>query len=364
MTDVYSLGRGSSAPPLPKDIRAAWARLHASQRPHASPFLHPAYAEAVAATRNDVQVLVEGPGHELTSVIAIVRKGANALTLGGRLSDVHAPLYDAGVASASHDVPAWLHGAALRRWRFDRLPEGNVPAAAFVWKTLSAPYLDLSGGFDPYRAARRAAGSEVIDQAMRKGRKLAREVAPLRFLWHDDSQAILAQLLAWKGEQRRQSASPDVLKEPWARAALEHLIVERDAGVSALVCSLWAGERLVAAHAGIATQDILVWWVPAYEPALAEYSPGLVLMVELIREAAARGYQRIDLGPGDERYKLSLATGTVALVSGELDLSRWRGALHRTLRRTRERIRSTTLERAYAATKAALRRASHAARGR
>lgn len=362
MADLFALGAGATRiPALSGADRAAWAALHAAARPHASPFLHPAYAEAVATARGDVRVLVERRDGALVGATAFVVRGATAMTLGGRMSDVHGPLRAPG---AVPDVAGALRAAGIARWRFDRLAAEDVPAGAYVWRSAPAPELDLTGGFDGYRTARRAAGSETIDQGLRKARKLAREVGPLRLVWHDDDLATLARLMKWKADQRLRTASPDVFAEPFARAAVQSLVAPRDAELRGLVASLWAGDHLVAAHLGVATRDVLACWVPTYDPAFAGYSPGLVMLVELTRAACERGVSRLDLGPGDERYKGSLSTGARDFASGELDLSRWRGALNRALRAARERIRETSFERTYARSKDALRRAALALRRR
>ena len=60
-------------------------------------------------------------------------------------------------------------------------------------------------------------------------------------------------------------------------------------------------------------------WFPAFDPAFARYSPGLILFRELAKAAAARGIRRIDLGKGPERYKVELKTGDVAIAEGSID---------------------------------------------
>jgi CelD/BcsL family acetyltransferase involved in cellulose biosynthesis len=64
--------------------------------------------------------------------------------------------------------------------------------------------------------------------------------------------------------------------------------------------------------------DRLCWWFPAYDPELARYSPGLILLLELIAEGAARGVPVLDLGRGEHDYKLRVADRFYEVAEGEV----------------------------------------------
>ncbi|HZD05938.1 MAG TPA: GNAT family N-acetyltransferase, partial [Longimicrobiales bacterium] len=62
-------------------------------------------------------------------------------------------------------------------------------------------------------------------------------------------------------------------------------------------------------------------WIPGYNQDLSRYSPGLLALIEVARAAPERGIERIDLGPGEELYKLRAATdfrdvGVASVSSG------------------------------------------------
>jgi CelD/BcsL family acetyltransferase involved in cellulose biosynthesis len=73
---------------------------------------------------------------------------------------------------------------------------------------------------------------------------------------------------------------------------------------------------LVAAHFGIRSRRIWHWWFPAYDREFARYSPGLILLVEMMRAAEGLGLERIDLGRGEALYKRRLMTGAATVYSG------------------------------------------------
>ena len=86
-------------------------------------------------------------------------------------------------------------------------------------------------------------------------------------------------------------------------------------------------------------------WFPAYDPALAKYSPGLILWLELARAAAVLGLEHIDLGKGQERYKTSLQSGAVQLAEGSIDFRFVAGSLRHGWLYTRELVRASPLRR-------------------
>ena len=76
----------------------------------------------------------------------------------------------------------------------------------------------------------------------------------------------------------------------------------------------------MAAHFGLRADSTLSCWFPAYEPDFSKYSPGLVLHLRMAEAAAHCGLSRLELGKGDEEYKQSLKTGSVAVGEGWLRL--------------------------------------------
>ena len=67
------------------------------------------------------------------------------------------------------------------------------------------------------------------------------------------------------------------------------------------------------------TRRVLHYWFPSYERSVSRYSPGGILLLHMAKRCAELGVERIDLGKGDERYKLSLQTATTPLYIGAAD---------------------------------------------
>ena len=104
---------------------------------------------------------------------------------------------------------------------------------------------------------------------------------------------------------------------------------------------LYAGDEPVAGHFGLAYGGVLAHWFPAYDPRYSKYSPGLLQLLEMTKDAPGLGIRSIDLGKGEARYKqdmksydLTVAEGTaigrpllgnVLRVFGKLRPAGWRG---------------------------------------
>jgi CelD/BcsL family acetyltransferase involved in cellulose biosynthesis len=59
----------------------------------------------------------------------------------------------------------------------------------------------------------------------------------------------------------------------------------------------------VAYHFGFRRGKTLIWYKPTFDPALADFSPGLVLIRKLIEHAIATGCDELDFTIGDEPFK-------------------------------------------------------------
>jgi CelD/BcsL family acetyltransferase involved in cellulose biosynthesis len=74
----------------------------------------------------------------------------------------------------------------------------------------------------------------------------------------------------------------------------------------------------VAVHLGLLGKDRLSWWFPAYDPDFGRYSPGLILLLDLINEASSRGIPLVDLGRGEHDYKLRVTSQFYEVAAGEV----------------------------------------------
>jgi CelD/BcsL family acetyltransferase involved in cellulose biosynthesis len=242
------------------------------------------------------------------------------------------------------DARELLRGCGLTAWRFDHLITAQASFQPYHCVVADSPYLDISRGYEAYLAQQREKGSHTIPKTLQKARKMARELAaPLRFEPHTTDRRVLAKLIDWKQQQYAELKDVNYLAPRWTKMLLESVVDMRDEAFSGMMSALYVGERLAAIHLGIRSYDVLHAWFPTYDPALANYSPGLVLWVELLQACPALHIGRIDLGKGQQRFKTSLMSAAEPVAEGTVDLRRMQASFRRTWLHARDWIRATPL---------------------
>ena len=74
--------------------------------------------------------------------------------------------------------------------------------------------------------------------------------------------------------------------------------------------TLKAGDRLTAIEYSLHAGDRYHFWFPAYQPALARCSPGILLTMDTMQQGCAQGYRVFDFGFGGEGYKKYFCNAT------------------------------------------------------
>lgn len=289
----------------------AWRAIQAA-RPHmGSPYLAPEWALALARS---------GGPDARSGRVAVLREGARpvgffparvgaftALPLGSPLCD-----YQAVVAEEGVRLDARRLARALRVQRVDLYNAlTDSPGLAPHLRVFGESHvIDLAQGFDAYAAERKAAGSNILADTAKKKRKLEKEVGPAVFTAESPSREDWDTAVAWKRAQYRATRQTDIFATPWVPAFLDRLRGEADDRFGARLFTLHAGGKLLATHIALVNGPVLHAWFIAHDEEAQRYSPGVVLIVEMLRWAAARGMREFDLGPGAYRFKTSLANAS------------------------------------------------------
>src|SRR5678816_1993574 len=93
------------------------------------------------------------------------------------------------------------------------------------------------------------------------------------------------------------------IRDRWGRELVERIHSAHEAGFAGMLSLLYADDRLVAGHLGMRSRTVWHYWFPAYDAALAKYSPGLILLLKMAENAQSLGLRAIDLGKGLSQYK-------------------------------------------------------------
>ncbi len=219
---------------------------------------------------------------------------------------------------ASAGTPAISPRCCARRAReagIDLFAFSNLPAR---WEGLDHPLALLPGAPSPspaFASALPRVHRDWLDArfsraAQKKLRKKARKLEALGALAHvraeggDEAARLLEAFFAHKAAQARARGERDLFARPEVRDLLRRLL---DCGAMEMH-ALKAGERIVATFGALPGGRRLSGLVVSYDGdrEVAAASPGEWLMIEVARDAIARGFEAFDLGVGESRYKREL----------------------------------------------------------
>ncbi len=308
---------------------STWARLQQADEALASPFFRPEFTAAVARVRDDVQVALLERAGAVVGFFPFQRgRGGIGLPVGGARSNYHGVIAARGLR---WDARQLIRGCELRIWDFDHLIGTQAPFVPFHTHTTISYVIDLSDGFQPYLATQRANGSRAVQRLREKARRLEREVGPLRFEPCEPSRAALDALMGWKSAQYQRTGEQDRFAIGWNVRLLQEIHATQTDGFVGMLAALYAGDALTAAVMGMRSGPVFHWWFPAYDPAFARYSPGLVLLLKLVEGADQLGLRTIDLGKDPALYKQRWANAAIPLAEGSVATD-WPLALRRRAR--------------------------------
>lgn len=315
----------------------AWTRFCDHDPERDSPFLRPEFVAVNAGVRDHVRVGVVTCDDEPVAFFPFQDDGGQAQAIAGRLSECHGAIARDDIDWSPQKL---LAACGISSWHFDHLPEGQPAFSEFCWGTKPSPYADLSDGYQAYRTGLKRSGS-TLSQVERKGRKLQREVGPLRFEPHTDAPEVFDALVRWKTAQHQRTNVLEVMRHEWVRNLLQSVIEYESPGFAGRFSALYAGDELLAVHLGLRSRSTLHIWFPAYNVEYEKYSPGLVLLLHLFETCEEWGISRVEFGPGEERYKQNLKTGDRPVAEGMVSRNRMESALRAGWYATKTKIRSS-----------------------
>jgi CelD/BcsL family acetyltransferase involved in cellulose biosynthesis len=323
-----------SAQELNPDLVRIWRELQSRNPCLSSPFFCPEFTVAVGEIRDGVKIAVIEENGKIVAFFPWQKgKAGTGEAVGGRLSDYH------GVICAPEfrcDGFALLKACSLAAWDFDHLVAAQGFFAPFHRKIAASPFIDLSLGFDAWRAKCKAVRSEQITI-----RRLQRAFSGIRLETHCNDSRMLALIMAWKSAQYVRTGRKWGF-DPQTTALIQHLHRIQTPHFAGILSVLYVGDTPVAGHFGMRSTEELHWWFPAYSTEHARYSPGTVLLIKMAEAANSAGLTRIDLGKGRAQYKDRFKTGENLLAEGSIErpsLVKIRRRVDRMMRNTERAIR-------------------------
>lgn len=320
---------------------ARWRRIQSEQSLLHSPYFCPEFTTLTAAVRDDVEVgLLYDERDGLAGFFPFQRQSRwRGRPVGGPLSDYQGLIRR---AEGRVDPKELLRGCKLRSWEFDHLLADQPSLQPYHEAATCSPVIDLSQGYAAYRDDVRRVTRQLAT-VERKRRKMTREIGPLRFEVHVTDEGDLERLFQWKSEQYRRTENVDVFAYPWTKRLLRRILATQTEDFAGLFSTLHVGDELLAAHLGMRSRTVWHYWFPAYNQQFRKFSPGLLLLLEMVKHAPSLGLQIIDLGKDDARYKRQFSNASVPLAEGSVPRRDLQQRLSRTGHQVAEFIRGTPL---------------------
>ena len=293
---------------LTSTLESEWRALQLSNPALHGPCFHPLLFKTIGAHFERIETLViEGE-----------RKGFLPYHLGeGPRIAEPVPMCDYQMVLAepgsSWNISEILNSGRLIAWDFDHLMLETIgvdPSA--VYSATHSRQIDVRAGYDHYIASMTAAGKSQRN-LKEKRKKLERDYGPVRFVPFLPDVEDLNHIFRWKTSRFGEVGEA-------ARQTLRDLHSTAKDGLRGILSGLYAGDTLVAIHFGLAADGILFYWFPSFNPDMRRYTPGALLVQELISHLPQFQAQTLDLGPGGEGYKDYFSNHTVSLISGTYEL--------------------------------------------
>ena len=297
--------------------RRAWSCLRSDNPALYSPYFDISYCDHVAALRGDTYVVVASRDDIPVAFLPYQSAGKFAAPIGAPMTDYH------GVIKAADEpleAAALLRAAELGAFNFNSLiadESWENPALPLTIRgEHNAAIMNLSKGASAWRDARDGSYRRSLKSLRRRIRKSEAEVGERRFVFKSNDQELFDTLIDWKRAQFKTTGKYDVLSAGWTLELLERLWKSPESELHCELHALYFGDTLAAIDFGLTDGPTYHSWIVAYNSATASYSPGIQLLEGLIDEAAALGYQKIDLGAGTDGYKKNYATDSLSVKSG------------------------------------------------
>jgi CelD/BcsL family acetyltransferase involved in cellulose biosynthesis len=307
----------------PQELSAAqvarWSELQASGLD--SPFLSPHWARAVERTQaagvQHVRVAVLRQDGRDAGFFAARAGAFTAMPAGAPMCDYQGVVAEPGLVVEPRALVAAL---GVHRLDYSHMLEEQAAFAPYARGRAVSHVVDVSHGFAAYAAARKAEGVGVLKDAAKKRRKAEREAGEARFTAFSRSSADFNQLIAWKRAQLKATDQTDIFEAGWTLRLLRELFESRDPDFGGVLFTLHLGDKLAAAHFHLHGRGVIHGWMIAHNPELERYSPGVALFVDILQWMDETPYKRLDLGPGDYRFKTELANARQGVTHGFVGL--------------------------------------------
>ncbi|MEO1554487.1 MAG: GNAT family N-acetyltransferase [Pseudomonadota bacterium] len=321
----------------PQQLSAEQWQIYAALRDARSiyddPFFDPDFARLVGDVREDTRI---GFASDKDGVFAIwalhVRPGNWARPIGAPFSDWNGPILAEGTALTAQEILAGFDLSGLTTQGFQ--PSGFTPTDGL--RRCGANISDMSLGWDAFIATQEQHWPKHFKKMRRLYRNVDRDFSGAQFEWDDRRDGTFQRLMALKRQQYSRTGYYDVLNAPWTKALFDRLRHFEGRRLRARMSSLYFDDKLAAGEFNLQSDTVLHGWITAFDQAFSKYSPGNMLVQEVLAQMCQDVLTVYDAGPGLDHYKrhysnaqMPIETGVLTGSSASLNAARVAGKVWR-----------------------------------
>jgi CelD/BcsL family acetyltransferase involved in cellulose biosynthesis len=310
MTDALDIDLIAPAE-LDDGLTTAWEGMLAANPALTSPYFTAQFSKVAGAVTPGARIAVLHRGGRPVGFFPHQSRSGAIQPLAAPMNDYH------GVIAAPEDVPSLEAMADLMGAR--RLAVGGWIGPASGGRHGSTVQAAMPDGYDAWYAERRLTFGKYFKDKERARRSLEAELGPIRMEFARRDHALIDRVIDLKREQYRRTGRHDVFACGWTRDVLHALAASGDARFGASVSALWGGDRLAAIEISLHATDQWHFWFPAYDPAAARCSPGILLSLDTMKAAAAEGWTVFDYGFQGEGYKKYFCNAQIDVIEATVE---------------------------------------------
>jgi CelD/BcsL family acetyltransferase involved in cellulose biosynthesis len=276
--------------------RVLWRAMTDANPDLASPYFRYEFTEIAGRISPDAAVAILSRNGRTVGYFPHQRRGAAVQPLGAPMNDYHGVIAMPGEAPPLETVSALLSAPRLNvsAW----VGPSGVGEPRETLMTITP-----EDGFDAWYAERRVTWGKYFKDKERARRSLETEQGTIRVERGLTDPKLLDHLIGLKRAQYARTGRHDIFACGWTRDLLHALMSDHRDDFGASMAALWTGDRIAAIEYSLHAGDRYHFWFPAYEPAIARCSPGILLTLDTMRLGCADGFRVFDFGFGGEGYK-------------------------------------------------------------
>lgn len=301
----------------------SWRTLIEGHTDYHSPLLSPDFAILMGKTREDARVALFRDADGLACVFAFfARPDRRGRPIGAPFADYSGPILRSDVDVGLSEIIA---AAGLAYWRTEALvdPWNRFTAERGLQQVSQVIHLDKDP--DEYLETCRKAHAKRFKNFRRLESQAGRDGHELIFKFGQPESALVETLLRLKSAQYRASGLVDLTSARLSREILDSVAGSENG----FAVSLWSGEAFVSGHFGFRTGERFHPWIAAYNPDFSQYSPGNLLLKQIIAHMPEMGLSVYDLAEGHDHYKKYYTNASRNIYAADVQIAENVGVVSR-----------------------------------